>query len=55
MKDLHEPIKGEKVRYVNLDDKKWVQLNQNVVSWIDKSVYHYVTKESGAGVIWRKL
>ena len=50
MKDLHEPIEGEETRLADLNDKKWTQLNQKVVgtirSWIDQSVYHYVTKES---------
>ena len=59
MKYLNEPIEGEEVRPVNLDDKKWVQLNQKVVgtimSCINQSVYHHVAKESGAGVLWRKL
>ena len=59
MKDLHEPIKGEEARLTDLDDKKWAQLNQNIVgtirSCIDQSVYHHVAKESGVDILWRKL
>ena len=59
MKDLHEPIKGKEARRADLDDKKWAQLNQKVVStirsWIDQSVYHHIVKESRVDVLWRKL
>ena len=59
MKNLHEPIEGEEVRPVDLDDKKLTQLNQKIVStiilWIDQSVYHHIVKESRVNVHWRKL
>ena len=59
MKDLHEPIKGKEAWCADLDDKKWAQLNQNIVgtirSCIDQSVYHHVAKESGVDILWRKL
>ena len=58
MKDLHEPIKDEKARPVDLDDKKLAQLNHKVVgtirSWTDQSVYHDVANESRVDVLWRK-
>ena len=34
MKDLHEPIKGEEARLADLNEKKWAQLNQNIVGTI---------------------
>ena len=59
IKDLHESIEGEEARPADLDDKKWAQLNQKAVctirSWIDRSVYHHIAKESKIDVLWRKL
>ena len=55
MKDLHELIECKEARPADLDDKKWTQLNQKVTgdirSWIDKSVYHHIAKESRADVL----
>ena len=59
VKDLHEPIKGNEAKPTDLDDRKWAQLNQKVVSiirsWIDQSAYHHVVKESMVDVVQRKL
>ena len=59
MKDLHESITSQETTLVDLNDRKWAQLNQKVVftikSWIDQSVYHHVAKEFRTDVLWWKL
>ena len=58
-KDLHDPIEGDSAKPSDMLDRDWEKLNRKTIrcirQCIDVSVFHHVSQETNAEVLWEKL
>lgn len=58
-KNLFDPIDIKGVKLEEVKDEDWIKMNQKTVGcirqWIDHSVFHHVTQETDAYVLWTML
>lgn len=57
--DMHAPILGESSKPETMSKQDWDLLNRKVVGhirlWVDDSLYNYISNETSAYSLWKKL
>lgn len=57
--NLHAPINGESNKPENMSKEDWDLLNRRAVAyirlWVDDSSYQYISDETSAYSLWKKL
>ena len=58
-KDLHALIEHDSAKPSEMSDKDWEMLNRKTIGCIrqciDVSVFHHISQETNAAVLWEKL
>lgn len=58
-KDLYDPIELGSAKPIEIKDIDWKKMHRKVVGtnrqWVDNNVYHHISNETDAQVLWKKL
>ncbi len=59
VRDLYDPIEGDENKPAGKTDEEWAKLHRKAVAfirqWVEDSVYHHVSMETDASMLWAKL
>ena len=58
-RDLFDPVKLGSAKPAETSDGDWEKIHRKAVGtirqWVDDSVYHHISNETDAQVLWKKL